>query len=250
MKKYLTLSLFLFSASTIPASGACFDVSKSEPHQLTGTLRYIVFPGPPNYEDVRKGDMPEPAYILRIASQICITGDEFADPMTFFSEVHLGASANATQKLKSFVNKEVNVTLRDPFGAHTAHHRRPLVASIRDISLAAASRDITDEYGTAASTIRAFYSYLSAGQGYDASMMIVPEKRQSGPFSGENLSRFYGSLQQPLELQDVIQNSNTEFFVRYRFAMKSKTCNGRAIIQTVVRNGNNLIQSVRALDGC
>jgi hypothetical protein len=43
-------------------------------------LNYRIFAGPPNYEDVRKGDTPEPIYILTLAEPICASRDEFVDP--------------------------------------------------------------------------------------------------------------------------------------------------------------------------
>jgi hypothetical protein len=43
-------------------------------------LTYNIFPGPPNFEDVRKGDKPEPTYILQLLKPICVSGDEFIDP--------------------------------------------------------------------------------------------------------------------------------------------------------------------------
>ena len=65
--KYAVIGAFL---SFVPLTGAqakdaCYDVGKSEPHQLTGMLSYHIFPGPPGYEDVQKGDTPERVAVLR-----------------------------------------------------------------------------------------------------------------------------------------------------------------------------------------
>lgn len=54
---------FLFiTMGTSSAYSACFDVSKGEPSHLSGRLSHRIFAGPPNFEDVQKGDTPEPGY--------------------------------------------------------------------------------------------------------------------------------------------------------------------------------------------
>ena len=44
------------------ANAACIDLKQKDPLSFQGILNYRIFPGPPNYEDVRKGDTPEPTY--------------------------------------------------------------------------------------------------------------------------------------------------------------------------------------------
>jgi hypothetical protein len=43
--------------------------------------------------------------------------------------------------------------------------------------------------------MRAFYAPLERGDGEAASSLIIPEKREAGPFSAGVLSRFYGRLE-------------------------------------------------------
>jgi hypothetical protein len=47
------------------ARGACVDI-KTPDLSFEGTLGFRIFPGPPNFIDVRKGDTPEPSYILKL----------------------------------------------------------------------------------------------------------------------------------------------------------------------------------------
>jgi hypothetical protein len=119
---------------------ACYDLSKSEPRSLTGALTRQVFPGPPNYEDVRQGDKPEPAYILTLPAPICLTGDEFADAKVLFSEAHLVATDKTAKAMRLLVNSRVVATLSQPMAAHTGHHRRPLVAWVSKIVRADSAR--------------------------------------------------------------------------------------------------------------
>ncbi|WP_227672527.1 hypothetical protein [Komagataeibacter sp. FXV3] len=107
-----------------------------------------------------------------------------------------------------------------------------------------------DEYGTAATTIRAFYDALGDGQGGNASAMVVPEKRTRPAFAPENMTRFYGSLADPIRLIDIAQENANTFIVNYHYATKSSGCNGRVCITTTMRDGRNYIQGIRALNGC
>ena len=68
------LTLGLASA----ANAACLDLKQTNVLSFEGTLNYRIFAGPPNYEDVRKGDTPEPTYILTLAEPICASGDELS----------------------------------------------------------------------------------------------------------------------------------------------------------------------------
>jgi hypothetical protein len=64
------------------ANASCINLKQKDPLSFQATLNYRIFPGSPNYEDVRKGDTPEPTYILKLDNPICATGDEFVDQNT------------------------------------------------------------------------------------------------------------------------------------------------------------------------
>jgi hypothetical protein len=139
MRHPVLIALALALASTAAdAQSACFDLSKSEPHALTGMLSHRIFPGPPNFNDVQNGDRPEPGYLLTLAKPICLTGDEFADSSNLFSEVQLVATDKTGKALRALLNSNVDVTLSRPMAAQTGHHHRPLVAWV--VAISAASR--------------------------------------------------------------------------------------------------------------
>ena len=79
----------------------CYDVSKGQPASLSGVVRYVVFPGPPNFEDVQKGDEPEATYLLVLDHPICTRGDEFSDPTRPFDTIHLVGNKTTSPELKS-----------------------------------------------------------------------------------------------------------------------------------------------------
>jgi hypothetical protein len=206
------------------ARANCFDISKSEPAELSGVLSHRIFAGPPGYEDVDKGDTPEPGYVLKLPAAICLTGDpDFTDPATMFDEVQL-VSRKATEKaMQDLDGRSVTVRLSGHIPAHTGHHHRPLVAWVDAIS---ADGESAQDEAKAASVVHAFYEALAAGHGKAASALVVAEKRKTGSFSAGELTRFYGGLAEPLELLDLGQTGSDRFTVHYRYATQSSRCDG------------------------
>ena len=236
----------------------CFNVDRAEPKELSGKLAYVMFAGPPNYEDVQKGDMPEPAYILKLSRKICITDDGgMADRDNLFDEVHLVSGKNNELDLRKLVGRSVTVGLYDQLSAHTGHHHRPLVAWVSEVSplqesinISSSQDDPTVDYGTPATTIRAFYSALQSGEGTIAARMVVPEKITTGSFSPRELTRYYGNMRSPIELLSLEAKGDGSYVAHYKFAVSKQICNGRAVINMTERDGRNYIERIRALDGC
>lgn len=254
MRLEILISLFLTAASA--GAAPCYDVSKGEPKSLSGKLNYVMFPGPPNYEDIQKGDTPEPAFVLELDSPICIKGDDFANPKASFRAVHLVPTDETSRQFKPLMQKRVTVKLKEQMAAFNGHHRKPLVAWVTAIELATSkplsfqAMDLVDAYGTAATTIRAFYAALHDGQGEIASRLVVPEKRLTPAFIPTNLTRFYGGLSKPMQLIGIAQIDTTTYSVRYDYTASSKVCNGEALVTTTEREGRHYIQGIKALNGC
>ncbi|MGP0057935.1 MAG: hypothetical protein ACLPID_01405 [Beijerinckiaceae bacterium] len=240
----ITLTSAAMLAAT-NAAAACFNLANGEPHALKGTLYYRIAPGPPGFQDVSKGDTPEPIYVLQLSEPICLTGDDFADPTNPFFEVQLLPSDETAKTMRSLDNSSVDVTLAHPFAAMTHWQYRPLVASVTAI---APATDIAP-LGIAASTVIDFYDSLGHGRGDDAAQFVVPERRR-GPFSPGEMTRFYGGLIEPLRLLSITPVSPDAYLVRYAFRSKAGQCNGRALVTTTNRARYDLISSIKALDGC
>lgn len=249
MRQVLALALFLAGANASNAAQlACHDLLKHEPSSLTGELQFKILPGPPEYEDVQSGDIPEPTYLLELDADICLEGDEdFADPEFKFRQVHLVPGEGIGDDMAAMVGHRVTVDISDRWAAHTIHHRAPLVAVVGAIS---AADDPGSEHGSAATVVRAFYLALKAGNGGEAARFVVPEKASTGPLSGASLSGYYGGMEEPLELTSLRRKSEDTFLVRYAFRKGSMSCVGRAEVTTENRNGKNYIQRIKALGGC
>jgi hypothetical protein len=129
-----------------PAWAACLDVRQTQPLAFTGSLSHPVFPGPPNYEDVKKGDKPERPYIIKLDAPICATGDEFLDSSQAFDTVQLLVDDSAknssmlNSRLAQLAGNRVQVTGKSGFGAQTGHHHAPLLMTLVNISPDGANR--------------------------------------------------------------------------------------------------------------
>jgi len=255
--KIITFSAIALVSSNFAWALPCYDLDKGEPKSLNGKLTFIIYAGPPNYQSVQEGDTPESTYVLELKNPICLHGDAyFADPKLRFKKVHLVSTKETSRQLKSSINQNVTVSLKDQIAAHTAHHRQPLVAWVTSVRLenkrpqTSRALDYTEEYGTAATTIRAFYEALEFGQGEIASSYVVPEKRSIPAFNGANMTRFYSSLAKPIQLVGIVKNGYQSYTVRYRWASNTKMCDGIAQVTTTMRGGKNFILSIKALNGC
>lgn len=107
---------------------------------LAGTLRSQVFPGPPNYESIRRGDRRETAIILTLVGGACTTGNDpqgFDVPETGIREMQLVITKEAHWKtVRRLMGKRAIVTGM-LFHAHTGHHRTKVLVDVVNIRAAA-----------------------------------------------------------------------------------------------------------------
>lgn len=77
---------------------------------------------------------PETAYILALASPVCLDGPDEFDKVEPTRELHLAPESEGMDKtFKRLVGKTV-VVRGTPFGAHTAHHHAPIVMMVSTIA--------------------------------------------------------------------------------------------------------------------
>jgi hypothetical protein len=241
-------------AGTTSACAACIDLKQTSAFSFEGTLSYAIFAGAPNYQDVRKGDAPEPAYILKLDAPICATGDESLKPEQRFDRIQVypaesGAAGRfLSRDLRRFLGRRVVVEGKSPVGARTGHHHAPLLLPITEITI---PHNPAKAYGTAMTTVQAFYVALGVGDGEEASKFVVPEKRSLGTFSPTAITNFYSRLIFPLTLIDVTAVGPNEYRVRYTYvAPTTGRCNGESLVHTTNLNGMNLIDSIKAVNAC
>lgn len=104
--------------------------------RLTGVLERRTYPGPPNYESVRRGDRPEVGYYLRLRRPVCAVAGAPDAPdqgaVTGVREVQLVAEPAMFAWLRRRVGRVVSAR-GALFSAHTGHHHAPLLLQVRAI---------------------------------------------------------------------------------------------------------------------
>ena len=130
--------LLLLLASTAYAraqEGRCLSYDPAEV-QVSGTLSKMVVPGPPNYQDVKKGDTPETIWILTLNKAVCVTGntDDINEPEQNVTDLQLVLQPSHFAQLRRMGSGKVQVvSLGKLFHAHTAHHRTKVLLDVKEI---------------------------------------------------------------------------------------------------------------------
>lgn len=127
--------------SVVPASAAegpsrCVDSSRAGAVvTLAGKLTLVSFVGQPNDVSAERGDAEQRAFILQLPRHICFDDGEFADGSERFDRVHVhAADKRLTKMLQGAVGRDVTVS-GEAIGAHTAHHRAPMVLLVKSVTV-------------------------------------------------------------------------------------------------------------------
>jgi hypothetical protein len=139
-KPRLTILLALGIAFCCKSVGAVpqRDCLSYEPASvtLTGRVSLKVFPGRPNYESIKEGDEPEPAWILHLTKSICVKADgkdEFNVAVEDVSDIHLVLRGKQFSQLKSARRKGAVTLTGRLFHALTGHHHADVLMSVTRI---------------------------------------------------------------------------------------------------------------------
>ena len=129
----LLLSRTDFLGQLTPAG--CLSYEPAVVH-IHGTLIRETFPGPPNYENIRKGDAAETSWFLKLESSICVNEDksepELNPSQKNIRRVQLVLEAEAYDKYKALLGQRV-VATGTLFGSHTGHHRTPVLLTVNSL---------------------------------------------------------------------------------------------------------------------
>ncbi len=140
IRSLIFLSFVLFIANSSAIAQKCLNYGPTV--SLTGTLTSHVFPGPPNYESIKRGDSKETAIILKLDASMCTTDDGlngFNVSVANIREMQL-AIYNDDKKINDQewkvvherIGKRVVVT-GTLYGAHTGHHRTKVLIDVSHI---------------------------------------------------------------------------------------------------------------------
>jgi hypothetical protein len=132
----LLLPFSLFATAYHVSAQSCLSY-ETDGVKLTGKIKRMTFPGPPNFESVKKGDQPEVAWILRLDKPICVKADqsnEFDEAENNVTDIQLALAQGAEAKWRAFVRNRVPVVVTGKlFHAHTGHHHTAVLMEVADI---------------------------------------------------------------------------------------------------------------------
>lgn len=102
---------------------------------LTGRLVQRTYPGPPNYEDVGKGDRPETAWILQLDEPVDVLAadnDELQRNEQGICEVQLVFIANAKARKAVRIGRRQEIT-GQLFSSITGHHHKDVLIAVKRV---------------------------------------------------------------------------------------------------------------------
>jgi Domain of unknown function (DUF4431) len=101
---------------------------------LKGTISKKTFPGPPNYESIKKGDKPETYWVLHLAKPICTTASGDSDAEKEIIDLQLILTGKQYALYRKFVGGKLRVTVTGKLShAITGHHHTPVLMEVTSI---------------------------------------------------------------------------------------------------------------------
>jgi hypothetical protein len=98
--------------------------------EVTGVIKLEVFPGPPNYENIAEGDIPENYWFAVFDKSVCFSPDnEFLSEEVALTKIQLmfDGSDNQLEEGKKYFIKGITVP------AHTGHHHSDVLLQVKSI---------------------------------------------------------------------------------------------------------------------
>ena len=107
-------------------------------------------------------------------------------------------------------------------------------------------RDAPVDKDDALDVVAGFYRALAAGDGKTAASAVTPAKRAFPAFREERMSRFYGSLREPLFVESLRPVAANRFEAKYSYRATRRPCRATATVETEVVGERTFIRSIRA----
>ncbi len=135
MRTLIFSSLVLMAFSIQAAAQDCLSYD-TDSVRLTGTISKKTFPGPPNYESIRKGDKPETYWVLHLPSPVCTKARADNDAESGVTDLQLILTRKQYALYKKFVGRRERVTVRGKLShAITGHHHTPVLMEVINITV-------------------------------------------------------------------------------------------------------------------
>jgi hypothetical protein len=131
--RLFALILFLFATTAYASAQSCLSYD-TDGVRLQGTIGKKTFPGPPNYESIKKGDEPETYWVLRLAKPICMTASGDNDAENNVTEMQLILTPKGYANFRKYVGRKDGVLVEGKLmHAITGHHHTPVLMEVKAI---------------------------------------------------------------------------------------------------------------------
>jgi hypothetical protein len=132
--RLFALILFLFLPAAYASAQDCLSY-ETDGLKLTGTISKKTFPGPPNYESIKKGDTPETYWVLHLDKPACTTASADNDAEANITDLQLILTQKQYALYRKFVGGKAPVTITGKLShAMTGHHHTPVLMEVTRIN--------------------------------------------------------------------------------------------------------------------
>ena len=127
----------LFCAANIASAGKTCLTYEPDVVEIEGKLIRQTFPGPPNYDSIKKGDRPETYWIAVLSKPICVSQpnstEEIDVPYEGIHRIQLAMPRGAAYKRWGTCLGKVAKVKGTLFGQITAHHKTKVLITVQEI---------------------------------------------------------------------------------------------------------------------
>jgi hypothetical protein len=129
----LFILLLAAPAQGLAQAGQCLAYEPATV-SLRGRIIRRTFPGPPNYESVKRGDQPETYWILHLDAPVCVTASADNDAESGVKDIQLILPPAGYARFRKFVGQSIRVDVRGKLlHAISGHHHTPVLLEAADI---------------------------------------------------------------------------------------------------------------------
>lgn len=112
---------------------ACFEYAPAVV-TISGVVESQLYPGPPNYESIAKGDKQETFWFLKLDEPVCTESDDVDAPARIgIRRVQLVLDPSASQPQASLLNKRA-IARGSLFTAHTGRHHADVLIDVTELA--------------------------------------------------------------------------------------------------------------------
>ena len=127
--RYFRVAVIITTFYSLICDGHAACLTYTNRVYVTGTLTRQVFPGPPGYESIARGDTPEIYYVLKLDPAACVDQDPTDRELPAIknvTDIQLVLTHEQYVQLEKMLGRRIRVS-GTLFPAETGHHHTPVL---------------------------------------------------------------------------------------------------------------------------